>query len=272
MNRRHLILGLAWVAACDHRAPPPPAPPVADTIAVPDAGPTTREPWRVRGRLVGTTATHAIVLDEQLISIVIDDSTVAARAATSAEDRVPEFERLLPRLGEEESKTHVADRLPDAPVYLGGDVVVFLRGYDDVITSIAALDAAALEPAWTLDLAYHAPVRTCATDSGVVLVPPAPRPARFVDWAGNQQWLREFGAGDETVQSFACGAETVAALLRRKKRYRLRTFAAATGDLIASHKASADTDPGAGVTQTPATDPRVHQEGDWVVGEYGTPR
>lgn len=198
------------------------------------------ERWRMAGTLLGVADGVAVVANPAIVAVDVSSGTVLATADTTGEDPAPNLERYLPRLGDEDAKVVEVDRLADAPVYFGDSRVVYLRGRDDMVTSIVGLVASTLEPAWALPLAYREPVRTCATSLGVLLVPRAGEPARFVGWDGAQRWLRELGERDETVESFACRETTVEALLGSKSSRRVRSFDAATGELLDSRSVGRD--------------------------------
>lgn len=262
---RRLLLFLLIVTLCGCERPASQSAP-ADIVAPVDREDleVAPEPWRVTGTLLGATETHAIVLaDDGIVLVDIQTGDVRAQADTAAEDPVPSFDRHLPRLGVEERDAQPVDRLTDMPIHVGGEVVVFTRGSEDVVTSLVGLDTTTLEEAWTLELAYKRPVRTCQTDAGVLLIPAAPDPARFVDWLGQQAWLREFGDGE--LQDYRCGARKLQVLMKSGRRFAIRTYESATGDLVEETRATAE----APLTLEPVTITHtgVAQVGDEVVVE-----
>ena len=95
----------------------------------------------------------------------------------------------------------------------------------------------------------------------MLLIPAAPDPARFVDWLGQQAWLREFGDGE--LQDYRCGAEKLQVLMKSGRRFAIRTYDSVTGDLVEEAKATAE----APLTLEPATTAYtgVAQVGDEVV-------
>lgn len=220
----------------------------------------------MRGTLLGVSGDRAIVRADRIQSVDIDSGEVQATAATMAEDPVPSFERLLPRLGESaERETVPVDRLDDTPVWVAGGAVLFLRGTEQAVTSLVGLDASTLEVAWTVGLAQKRPLGACATSAGILLVPQRGEPVRFVDWAGQQRWLRELGEGDEEIVEFACGDDRVVARLKSARGERLRTFDAAAGDLMSESKDIPE-ELASAVGRQSTSDPRVRQVGEFVEG------
>ena len=216
----------------------------------------------MKGELLGTASGRALVLSDSIASVDIESGEVRATANTAAEDPMPSFDRHLPRFDNGERETQPVDRLDSMPVYAGPEVVAFIRGTGEVVTSLVGLDATTLEQAWTLELAYKQSVRSCSTAAGVLIAPPPPDPARFVNWMGQQTWLREFGNPDEKVDDFACGEdEIVARLVDGKRNKRLRTFDAVTGDLKGERE-----DGELNVARAAVAHPDVRQDGAEVVG------
>ena len=268
-----LLLSSLGVLSCKDKPAverPDAAPPrVVATTAGADVGAAVAEPspWRLTGQLLGVASGRALILTDAIVSVDVDSGEVRARASTTAEEPSPSFDRHLPRFGGEDRQTERVDRIEEMPIYVGGEVVVFMRGSGDVVTSIVGLDATTLEEAWTLALAYKRPLRTCATADGVLLVPPSPDPARFVDWLGQQGWLREFGEPNEQVADIGCGATEVAVLLEANGRRRTRTFDGASGDLQTTDEAADEL----ALRYDAPLHPVVRQAGSEVVGHIASP-
>lgn len=264
-HRLALFAGVALCVGC-RNAPPPDEPPAAAPVELPvapSAAPDAArpDPWHFTGQLLGVTEAHVVVLTDQIVSLDIETGALVATATTPARDPVPSFERHLPRLGDDERPGIAVDRLEDAPIYVSGETVVFMRGTDSAATTLVGLDSATLEEAWTLELAYERPVRSCATAVGVVLVPPSPDPARAVNWLGKQTWLREFGDSADKILDFRCDENQLAVLLDADPPV-VHTFDAVSGDLAATTAAAG----AALVAHTPAPHPTVRQLGADVVG------